>query len=202
MKYFAAPLFAFALITLVSAAHAEDAPPVPASAPPAAEAGPDAAPPAHEGKGGGKHMMFMDPAEMDKIDAMSEDDRKAYFDQKKADWEKLTPEQREVKKAEMKAKFDALSPEQKAAIKEKMEKRKEAFKQKMKEKWEKMTPEEKADRIKKNKEWFDSLPAEDQERIKHKWNKKRGEQGEGKFGGKIRERLQERGGEAPAPAAD
>jgi hypothetical protein len=77
--------------------------------------------------------------QMKQIDAAllkaTPEERKAYWhqrrDQMKAQWQSITPEQKEKMKAERKAFFDGLTPEEQAEMKAR------------RAKWENMSPEEK-----------------------------------------------------------
>ena len=78
---------------------------------------------------------------------------------------KMTPEEREQKRAGRKEKFDSLPPEKQAEIlkhKEEYRARREAMREKMKN----MTPEEREKWRAEKKEKFDSLPPEKQAEIK------------------------------------
>lgn len=164
MTRFAMPLFALTLAVLISsdvraeeaAASADAAVPAIVAQPPAAET----------------DIPVIDEAHFKKIEAMSEDDRKAFFKERHEKMKNMTPEQREAHKKKRKEWFDSLPPEEQARIKEKMKERKGEHKKKMKEKWEKMSPEEKEAFKAKRKERFDSLPPEQQEKMKKRWGKK------------------------------
>lgn len=128
----------------------------------------DAPPPAHEGRMAPDTTPVSDAdiaaakAEHEKVKAMSPEDRRAYFEQRKAEMEKLSPEERRAKHRARKAYFDSLPQEEKDAMKAEREKRRAE----RKAEWEKMTPEEKAAKKAEMKERFDKLPPEQQEKIK------------------------------------
>ena len=84
-----------------------------------------------------------------------------------AEWQKLTPAQREAKRAERHAKWEAMTPAQR-----------EAAKAERKAKWDALTPEQQAAKKAEHKARFDALPPEEQAKIKaerKEWHDKHAE---------------------------
>lgn len=68
-------------------------------------------------------VQAADPAPPKAAASASEDGCMALRKQKRAEWEALSPEQREQRKAEAKAKWDAVPEADKAALRQQMEER-------------------------------------------------------------------------------
>ncbi|MCC7036094.1 MAG: hypothetical protein IT560_02190 [Alphaproteobacteria bacterium] len=183
LSYLSIPLFALALTSYIAtAAVAEEA----MTAKPAAEAGKDGG---KAGKRdwhkGGKHGGMMTADELDKLEGMSADERKAYFKQRHEEFDKLSKEEKEAKMAERKKAFDAMSDDDKKALKERNEK----FRQKVG-----------AERKKEMEDFLNTLTPEQRakwdamQKDKHRpWDGKKG-----KHGGK--DKAENDGAGEPAPS--
>lgn len=191
MTHWKTPLFALALATLLSApALAED---VPASA-----GGPGKAldaPAFNKGDGGpGKALEappfteddFLGEGQLGKIEKMTEEERKAFWVQRREKWQSMSPEQREEFKKKRQAWFEALPQERKDAIKGHHDKMQGERKARLKAKWDSMTPEEQQAFRAKQQERFSKLPPEQQAKIRERGKEMRGKNG----------------GEAPADVED
>ena len=82
------------------------------------------------------------------IDAMSDEERAALraknlaaMEKRRAEWQALTPEERQVKRKELQERRDAMTPEERDA----MRKRREAAKQRQKNKQNKRPPDAQQD---------------------------------------------------------
>lgn len=177
LSYFSVPLFALALTGYVaSTAVAEEA----MMAKPKAEAGKEAGKPGKGDwkKGGKRGGMMMTAEELDKVEGLSAEERKAYFKQRHEEFSKLSKEEKEAKMAERKKAFEAMSEDDKKALKERNEKFHDTLKAEKKKEMEDflstLTPEQRAkwDAMQKDKH--------------HRWGGKDGKRGD-------------KGGE-PAPA--
>jgi Spy/CpxP family protein refolding chaperone len=155
LSYLSVPLFALALTSYVAtAAVAEEA----MTAKPAAEAGKDGGKDGKRGwHKGGKHGGMMTADELDKLEGMSADERKAYFKQRHEEFDKLSKEEKEAKMAERKKAFEAMSDDDKKALKERNEKFRQKVgaerKKEMEDFLNTLTPEQRAkwDAMKKDK---------------------------------------------------
>lgn len=147
LSYLSVPLFALALTSYVATtAVAEEA----MMAKPAAETGKDGG---KAGKRdwhkGGKHGgMMMTTDELDKLEGMSANERKAYFKQRHEEFEKMSKEEKEAKMEERKKAFDAMSDDDKKALKERNEKFRQKIgaekKKEMEDFLNTLTPEQRA----------------------------------------------------------
>lgn len=147
LSYLSVPLFALALTSYVATtAVAEEA----MMTKPAAETGKDGG---KAGKRdwhkGGKHGgMMMTADELDKLEGMSADERKAYFKQRHEEFEKMSKEEKEAKMEERKKAFDAMSEDDKKALKERNEKFRQKIgaekKKEMEDFLNTLTPEQRA----------------------------------------------------------
>ncbi len=185
LSYLSIPLFALALTSYVAtAAVAEEA----MTAKPAAESGKDGG---KAGKRdwhkGAKHGgMMMTGEELDKLEGMSGDDRKAYFKQRHEEFEKMSKEEKDAKMADRKKAFEAMSDDDKKALKERNDKFREKVgaekKKEMEEFLNTLTPEQRAkwDAMQKDKD--------------HRWGGKHGKRGD-----KAEKGEKDKGGE-PAPS--
>lgn len=88
----------------------------------------------------------------------------------KEEWDKLSREEKDKIKAERRAAWQKMSPEEREAIKEKR-------RAERKERWESMTPEErekfKAERRERGKEYYENASPEEKERIKARMEERR-----------------------------
>ena len=82
------------------------------------------------------------------IDAMSDEERaalraknRAAMDKRRAEWQALTPEERQVKRKELQERRDVMSPEEREAMRQ----RREAAKQRQKDKQNKRPPDAQQD---------------------------------------------------------
>lgn len=144
LSYFALPLCALALSGYVAtAAVAEEA----MMAKPAVEAGKDGGK-GEWRKGGKRGGMMMTAEELDKVEGLSGEGRKAYFKQRHEEFNKLTKEEKEAKMAERKKAFDAMSDADKKTLKARNEKFHNALRAEKKKEMEDflntLTPEQRA----------------------------------------------------------
>ena len=175
LNFLAFPLCALALSGFVAtAAVAEEA----MMAKPAAEAGKDTGKPGKGDwrKGGKRGGMMMTAEELDKVEGLSGEERKAYFKQRHEEFSKLSKDEKEAKMAERKKAFDAMSDDDKKALKARNEKFHDALKAEKKKEMEEflttLTPEQRA-------KW-DAM-----QKDKHGWGGKDGKRGP--KGGKDKE---------------
>lgn len=80
--------------------------------------------------------------ELDKLEGMNAEQRKAYMEEKRKKWEGMTDEQKKAEMEKNRAAYDALSDEQKAALKERHKKLREKYHAEKKAEFDAMTPEE------------------------------------------------------------
>jgi len=170
LSFLSVPLFALALTGYVATtAVAEEA----MMAKPAAEAGKEAGK-AGKGeyrkgmkRGGG---MMMTAEELDKLEAMSPEERNAFFKQRHEEFGKMSKEEKEAKMNERKKAFEAMSEDDKKALKERNDKFhntiKAAKKKEMEDFLNTLTPEQRAkwDAMQKDKH--------------HRWGGKDGKRGD------------------------
>lgn len=174
---------------------------VPVSAEPAEPAAPIAKERANDGggtsgkkwghdRGGkgerGKGFGMPSPEELDKLEGLNADQRRAYMDEKRKAWEAMSDEQKAALREKNKAAFDGLSPEKKAALKERHMKLREKWHADMKAKFEGMSPEE--------QEAFKKRMRQRVEERGGKWGDKGTEAGEHRKGGEFKKRGEYRKG--------
>ena len=166
LSYLSVPLFALALTGYVATtAVAEEA----MMAKPKAEAGKEAGKGDWK-KGGKRGGMMMTAEELDKVEGLSGEERKAYFKQRHEEFDKLSKEEKEAKMADRKKAFEAMSDDDKKALKERNEKFHDTLKAEKKKEMEDflstLTPEQRAkwDAMQKDKH--------------HRWGGKDGKRGD------------------------
>jgi len=75
-------------------------------------------------------------------DAMTDEDRRAARDERRAQWESMSEEERQAAREERRAKWDSMSDEEKQAARERRAEHKEKRREAMRERWEGMSEEE------------------------------------------------------------
>jgi len=140
-----------------------------------------------KGEARGRGFGMPSPDELNKLEGLNADQRRAYMDEKRKAWEAMSDEQKAAQREKNKAAFDSLSPEQKAALKERHMKLREKWHADMKAKFEGMSPEE--------QEAFKKKMRQRVEERGGKWGDKGTEGGEHRKGGEFKKRGEYRKGD-------
>lgn len=117
---------------------------------------------------------ILDDETYEKIQKMKPEDRRAFFEKRRAEYKNMTPEQRQALREKRKAWFNSLPPEKQQQLKDRRAKHRDE----MKERWKNMTPEQKAEMKKKREERFNALPPEEQAKIKARHEERKQERKE------------------------
>ena len=75
-------------------------------------------------------------------DAMTDEERQAARQERRAQWENMSEEERQAAREERRAKWDSMSDEEKQAARERRAQHKEQRREAMRERWEGMSEEE------------------------------------------------------------